>query len=110
VPEDAVIGAHWDTVFGLYTKRQTYYLALPIVERYKGVAGDKEIRALFPSLVHYGVNYVAVEPYMVHHDVESPANPLILVMMKQCPKCFERVYLSPRGMIELYRFRYPSLE
>ncbi len=103
LPEDAVLGAHSDVVFYLYTERPTFYIFYPSLPRANDRFLPDGLSRLMRSLDYHGVDYVVAEPHMQMRTVHYPMNAVIGALIKKYPERFRLVHASPREALGVYK-------
>jgi len=104
-PPTARIAGSWDPVFYLYTEHPTFVLFASSLQSFHGQVTPESFQRLRVSFLTYGVQYIAVEPFIVNQQLQSAANPVATSLLQLFPKDFQLVYQSPQGLIRIYRFK-----
>lgn len=104
-PDQARVAGMWDPIFYLYANRPSFGLFTSSLQPINGHITPESFQRLRDSMVHYGVQTIVVEPFIVNQQVQAPKNPVAMSLIQQFPQEFQLVYTAPHALISVYRFQ-----
>lgn len=102
-PKTARIASVWDPLFYLYTKRKTFPIfSAALQPDQDGRIAKSAFTRLDKSLIHYQVDYVVDEPFMISQQVVEATNPVVSGLRHFYPDSFELVFETTSKKIKVY--------